>query len=82
MQVNGIVQDKNGKTVATRFGKWNEILHYVMGGSNEKGKGSGLSPEPQLVWKRSKTSKRQTKYNLTNFAVTLNELTPGLKVID
>lgn len=39
MQVNGIVQDKNGKTVATRFGKWNEILHYVMGGSNEKGKG-------------------------------------------
>ncbi|PSS36076.1 Oxysterol-binding protein-related protein like [Actinidia chinensis var. chinensis] len=77
-QVQGIVQDKNGKTVATLIGKWDESLHYFDGDCSGKGKGSDLS-EVSLLWKRSKPSRYPTRYNLTRFAITLNELAPGLK---
>ncbi|XP_031256645.1 oxysterol-binding protein-related protein 1C-like isoform X1 [Pistacia vera] len=73
-QVQGIVQDRNGRTVATLFGKWDESMHYINGDGSGKGKS-----EPQLLWKRSKPPKYQTRYNFTRFAITLNELTPGLK---
>ncbi|XP_039041632.1 oxysterol-binding protein-related protein 1C-like isoform X2 [Hibiscus syriacus] len=77
-QVHGTVQDRNGKTVATIFGKWNESVYYV----NEdcsKGKGQEFQSEANLLWQRSKPPKNPTRYNLTRFAITLNELTPGLK---
>ncbi|GMI82894.1 OSBP(oxysterol binding protein)-related protein 1C [Hibiscus trionum] len=77
-QVHGTVQDKNGKTVATVFGKWNESMHYVNGDCS-KGKGQESLSEANLLWKRSKPPKNPTRYNLTRFAITLNELTPGLK---
>lgn len=80
-QVHGIVQDKNGKTVATLFGKWDESMHFVIGDSSGKDKGLESLSEPSLLWKRSKPPKFPTRYNLTRFAITLNELTPGLKVI-
>ena len=38
------------------------------------------SPNASLLWKRSMSSPNLTRYNLTPFAITLNELTPGLKV--
>ncbi|GMY12627.1 oxysterol-binding protein-related protein 1C-like isoform X1 [Fagus crenata] len=78
-QVQGIVQDKNGKTAATLIGKWDESLHYVLGDGSRKGKGPDSLLETCLLWKRSNRSKYQTRYNLTRFAITLNELTPGLK---
>ncbi|KAK1313754.1 Oxysterol-binding protein-related protein 1C [Acorus calamus] len=78
-QVQGIVQDRNGKTVATLFGKWDESIHYVNGDFLGKGKGSDHFSEAPLLWKRSKPSRFPTRYNLTRFAITLNELTPGLK---
>ena len=81
LQVQGIVQDKNGKTAATLIGKWDESLHYVLGDGSRKGKGPDSLLETCLLWKRSNRSKYQTRYNLTHFAITLNELTPGLKVI-
>ncbi|XP_058191629.1 oxysterol-binding protein-related protein 1C-like isoform X2 [Rhododendron vialii] len=77
-QVQGIVQDKNGKTVATLFGKWDESLYYMNGESSGKGKGTEV-PEAHLLWKRSKPPKFPTRYNLTRFAITLNELTSQLK---
>ncbi|KAF7127383.1 hypothetical protein RHSIM_Rhsim11G0065900 [Rhododendron simsii] len=77
-QVQGIVQDKNGKTVATLFGKWDESLYYMNGESSGKGKGTEVS-EAHLLWKRSKPPKFPTRYNLTRFAITLNELTSQLK---
>ncbi|XP_044508728.1 oxysterol-binding protein-related protein 1C-like isoform X2 [Mangifera indica] len=73
-QVQGVVQDRNGRTVATLFGKWDESMHYINGDGSGKGKS-----EPQLLWKQSKPPKYQTRYNFTRFAITLNELTPGLK---
>ncbi|KAM6543749.1 hypothetical protein CsatB_008196 [Cannabis sativa] len=78
-QVQGVVQDKNGKTVATLFGKWDESMHYVIGDCSGKGKGFESLSEAHLLWKRSKLPKYPTRYNLTRFAITLNELTPGLK---
>lgn len=80
-QVHGIVQDRNGKTVATLFGKWDESIHYVIGECSGKGKELESLSEACLLWKRSKPPKYPTRYNFTRFAITLNEVTPGLKVI-
>ncbi|KAH6782725.1 binding protein 1C [Perilla frutescens var. hirtella] len=77
-QVQGIVQDNSGKTVATLFGKWDESMHYVDGDCS-KGKGHESLSEARLLWKRSKPPQFPTRYNLTRFAITMNELTPGLK---
>ncbi|XP_047332313.1 oxysterol-binding protein-related protein 1C-like [Impatiens glandulifera] len=77
-QVQGVVLDKAGKSAATLIGKWDESMHYVMGESSGKGKGIDAS-EAQTLWKRSKPSKFPTRYNLTSFAIGVNELTPGLK---
>ncbi|XP_073294763.1 oxysterol-binding protein-related protein 1C-like [Primulina huaijiensis] len=78
-QVQGIVQEKSGKTVATLIGKWDESLHYVNGDCASKGKSHESLAEAHLLWKRSKPPKFPTRYNLTQFTITLNELTPGLK---
>eukprot|EP00268_Persea_americana_P046549 TRINITY_DN4800_c0_g1_i7.p1 TRINITY_DN4800_c0_g1~~TRINITY_DN4800_c0_g1_i7.p1 ORF type:complete len:405 (-),score=62.00 TRINITY_DN4800_c0_g1_i7:239-1453(-) len=78
-QVQGVVQDSNGRTVATLFGKWDESVHYVLGECSGKGKASETMSEAHLLWKRSKPSQFPTRYNLTRFAITLNELTVGLK---
>lgn len=78
-QVNGVVQN-SGKPVATLFGKWDQSIHYCQDGCLGKDKGSASMSDAHLLWKRSKPSKCKTKYNLTRFAITLNELTPGLKV--
>lgn len=81
LQVHGIVQDRSGKTVATLFGKWDESMHYIIGDCSGMGRGSDSLSEARLLWKRSKPPKYPTRYNLTRFAITLNELTPGLKVM-
>ncbi|XP_026455134.1 oxysterol-binding protein-related protein 1C-like [Papaver somniferum] len=78
-QVQGAVQDRNGKTVATVFGKWDSSMHYIPGDCSGKGKGSESFPDSRMLWKRSKPPKFPTRYNLTRFAITLNELVPGLK---
>ncbi|XP_027903099.1 oxysterol-binding protein-related protein 1C isoform X1 [Vigna unguiculata] len=78
-QVHGIIQDRNGKTVSTLFGKWDESMHYVNGDYTGKGKGHESLSDARLLWKRSKAPKIPTRYNFTRFAITLNELTPGLK---
>lgn len=78
LQIQGTVQDKNGKTVAMIFGKWDESMHYVLGECSGKDKGS----EASMLWKKSKQAQFPTRYNLTRFAITLNELTPGLKVFN
>ncbi|RVX22468.1 Oxysterol-binding protein-related protein 1C [Vitis vinifera] len=77
--VQGIVQDRHGKTVATLFGKWDESMHYVIGDCSGKGKGNDTLSESHLLWKQCRPPKFPTRYNLTRFAITLNELTPGLK---
>ncbi|XP_021681447.1 oxysterol-binding protein-related protein 1C isoform X2 [Hevea brasiliensis] len=78
-QVHGTVQDRNGKRVATLFGKWDESMHYMKDDCPVKGKGFESLKDAHLLWKQSKPPKFPTRYNLTRLAMTLNELTPGLK---
>ncbi|GAB4855328.1 Oxysterol-binding protein- protein 1C [Ancistrocladus abbreviatus] len=78
-QVQGTIQDRSGKVVATLFGKWDESLHYVIGNCSGTRKASNPQSQAHLLWRRSKPSKYQTRYNLTSFAITLNELTPQLE---
>ncbi|CAJ2664080.1 unnamed protein product [Trifolium pratense] len=77
-QVNGFVEDKMGKKAATLFGKWDDSIYYFDGDVNVKHK-DYTSSNGTLLWKRTKPPPNLTRYNLTSFAITLNELTPGLK---
>lgn len=76
-QVNGFVEDVNGKKVAQLFGKWDDSMYFVNGEGTNNAKDRS---ESSLLWKRNKPPPDLTRYNLTSFAITLNELTPGLKV--
>ncbi|XP_061972000.1 oxysterol-binding protein-related protein 1C-like isoform X1 [Populus nigra] len=78
-QVQGMVQDRRGRTVATLFGKWDESMYYMNDDFSGKGKGFESMKEPHMLWRRSKPPRFPTRYNLTRFAMTLNELTHGLK---
>ncbi|KAK4374918.1 hypothetical protein RND71_005595 [Anisodus tanguticus] len=78
-RVHGVIHDRSGKSVATISGKWDESLHYSMGDSPSVDVGQDSDSKSHLLWKRSKPSNFKTKYNLTCFAITLNELSPELK---
>ncbi|XP_061348194.1 oxysterol-binding protein-related protein 2A-like [Gastrolobium bilobum] len=77
-QVHGFVEDVRGRKVATLFGKWDDSMYYVNGDVNVRPK-DFTSSDATLLWKRTKPPSNLTRYNLTSFAITLNELTPGLK---
>lgn len=77
-QVHGFVQDnRTGEKVAMLVGKWDEAVYYVLGDPTTKPKGYDPMTEAVLLWERDK-SVTKTRYNLTPFAISLNELTPGL----
>ncbi|KAG2389862.1 Oxysterol-binding protein-related protein [Vigna angularis] len=72
-------KDRNGKILSTLLGKWDDSMYYINGDYSGKGKGYESMSDAHLLWKRSKPPKFPTRYNFTRFAITLNELTPGLK---
>ncbi|CAL4899753.1 unnamed protein product [Urochloa decumbens] len=77
-QVHGFVQDnRTGQKVAMLIGKWDEAIYYVLGDPSVKPKGYDPMSEAVLLWERDK-SLNQTRYNLSPFAISLNELTPHL----
>ncbi|GJM91416.1 hypothetical protein PR202_ga07781 [Eleusine coracana subsp. coracana] len=80
-QVQGVVKDSNGTKVATLVGKWDESMHCIIGDSASKvsSNGSHHGAGATLLWKKNKPAANPTRYNLSSFAITLNELTPGLK---
>ncbi|KAK5782788.1 hypothetical protein PVK06_037293 [Gossypium arboreum] len=79
-QVHGFVEDHSGKKVATLFGKWDDSMYYVNGEVKRSGKPKVCCPsEATLLWKRNEPAPNPTRYNLTSFAITLNEITPGLQ---
>ncbi|XP_075479608.1 oxysterol-binding protein-related protein 1D-like [Primulina tabacum] len=78
-QVHGFVQDnRTGEKVAVLLGKWDEAMYYVMGDPSTKPKDFDPMTETVLLWERDK-SMTKTRYNLTPFAISLNELTNGLR---
>ncbi|XP_057848725.2 oxysterol-binding protein-related protein 1A isoform X1 [Cryptomeria japonica] len=78
-QVQGFVQDRSGNKVATLIGKWDDSMYFVLGDVTSKPKGYDPMSEACLLWKRNKPSSNNSRYNLTPFAIALNELTPDLK---
>ncbi|KAL5714584.1 Oxysterol-binding protein-related protein 2A [Ranunculus cassubicifolius] len=78
-QVQGFVENDMGEKVATLFGKWDDSMYFVIGGGGVRQRYSSSMPNAELLWKRNKPPVNLTRYNLTSFAITLNELTPGLK---
>lgn len=75
-QVHGFVEDVTGKKVTTLCGKWDDGMYYINGDGTSKTKDMS---DATLLWKRSMPPPNLTRYNLTSFAITLNELTPGLQ---
>ncbi|XP_073298847.1 oxysterol-binding protein-related protein 2A-like isoform X4 [Primulina huaijiensis] len=75
-QVHGFVEDATGRKVARLLGKWDESLYFNHGDGT--GNSKDLS-ESSLLWKKNDQPLNMTRYNLTSFAITLNELTAGLK---
>uniref|UniRef100_A0ACD5WK91 Uncharacterized protein n=1 Tax=Avena sativa TaxID=4498 RepID=A0ACD5WK91_AVESA len=75
-QVQGIVEDNGGTKVATLTGKWDERIYC-----NVTNDTSGVNPnaEATLLWEKNKPPANPTRYNLSSFAITLNELTSKLK---
>ncbi|KAK1381806.1 oxysterol-binding protein-related protein 2A [Heracleum sosnowskyi] len=77
-QVHGFVEDVSGKKVASLWGKWDDSMYYTRGDGTAKAKDFS---DASMLWKRNETPPNLTRYNLTSFAITLNELTPGLQEI-
>lgn len=78
--MQGFVEDTKGTKLATLIGKWDDCIYYTFGDDIWKTKSSCLTENSTLLWKRSKPPIDPTRYNLTAFAMTLNELTSELKV--
>jgi hypothetical protein len=79
-QVQGFVHSKTGEKLATLFGKWDEAMYYVMGDLSERHKSYDPMSDAVQLWERADPPQKMTRYGLTAFATTLNELTPGLEV--
>ncbi|KAG5093346.1 hypothetical protein JHK84_048934 [Glycine max] len=77
-QVHGFVQDnRTGGKVAMLIGKWDEAMYYVLGDPTTKPKGYDPMTEAALLWERDNHVPK-TRYNLSPFAISLNEILPGL----
>jgi hypothetical protein len=79
-QVQGFVEDNGGKKASFLIGKWDENMYY----SNldtSKIRSADQLQGASLLWEKSKPSPNPTRYNLSSFAITLNELTPELQVL-
>ena len=66
--------------MALLVGKWDEAMYYMLGDPTTKPKGYDPMTEVVLLWERNR-SVPKTRYNLSPFAISLNELTPGLMEI-
>ncbi|AQL05611.1 Oxysterol-binding protein-related protein 2A [Zea mays] len=80
-QVQGVVNDADGSKVATLMGKWDESMHYIINNDASKtnSHGSHEGSGATLLWEKNEPPVNPTRYNLSTFAITLNELTPELK---
>ncbi|KAL6645317.1 hypothetical protein ACP70R_016925 [Stipagrostis hirtigluma subsp. patula] len=80
-QVQGFIKDANGAKIATLMGKWDESMYCTIANdaSRVNCSASGPNADATLLWEKNGPSANPTRYNLSSFAITLNELTPELK---
>lgn len=64
------------------MGKWDESMSCIIGDDASKvnSRNANQSTGATLLWEKNVPPANPTRYNLSSFAITLNELTPGLKV--
>ena len=68
-QVEGFIESGGRKLEYPQLlGHWDSKVHVLWGPSKR-----------QLLWKKNPPPENPTRYNLTQFAIQLNEITPGLK---
>ncbi|XP_072970248.1 oxysterol-binding protein-related protein 2A-like isoform X3 [Typha angustifolia] len=79
-QVQGFVEDLIGNKVASLIGKWNDSMYYTSVDDISKPKNHNPMQGASLLWKRNNPPANPTRYNLSSFAITLNELTSELQV--
>ncbi|KAI8906381.1 Oxysterol-binding protein-domain-containing protein [Gorgonomyces haynaldii] len=73
--VTGVIKDKDGKTRFTLSGNWTSSLEC-----SSVGKQSQLFAKPLKLWKRNIVPKNAAdNFNLTQFAMSLNQITPELE---
>jgi len=78
-QVQGFVEDNDGNKASFLIGKWDESMYYSNSDSFKVRSADQLKGA-SLLWEKNKPAPNPTRYNLSSFAITLNELTPGLQV--
>lgn len=80
-QVRGYVENSDGDKLATLAGKWDTYMAFVPGDLSRKDQreGSDALESATLIWQRAPPTKYPMRYNLTSFAIKLNEITPGLE---
>ncbi|KQJ97750.1 hypothetical protein BRADI_3g33020v3 [Brachypodium distachyon] len=80
-QVQGFVKYSDGTKVASLMGKWDESMYCIISDDASKVSShvSHQSAGTTLLWEKNEPPDNPTRYNLSSFAITLNELTPGLK---
>ncbi|KAM0942454.1 putative oxysterol-binding protein [Dioscorea sansibarensis] len=78
-QVQGIVLDKAQNKAASLVGKWDDSMYCTLDENLPKVSGSPPVNDPFLLWKRNDPPANPTRYNLSSFAITLNELTSDLQ---
>lgn len=78
--MQGIVLDKAQNKAATLVGKWDDSMYYTLDENLPKITGSHPVNDPFLLWKRNDPPANPTRYKLSSFAITLNELTSDLQV--
>lgn len=81
-KVDGVVEDKgSGVKAATLTGRWDDSMYCTI--NNDVSISNSCASAQQnttLLWKKNKPPENPTRYNLTSFAITLNEITPDFKV--
>ncbi|XP_039816198.1 oxysterol-binding protein-related protein 2A-like isoform X2 [Panicum virgatum] len=76
--VQGFVEDNDGSKASFLIGKWDESMYYS-NSDTFKVRSADQLKGASLLWEKNKPAPNPTRYNLSSFAITLNELTPGLQ---
>jgi oxysterol-binding protein 1 len=78
-QVQGFVEDSGGNKASFLIGKWDESMYHSNFDTSSV-KSADQLQDASLLWEKNKPAPDPARYNLSSFAITLNELTPGLQV--
>jgi oxysterol-binding protein 1 len=72
---------RSGLKAATLTGRWDDSLcSRINDDVSISNSCASAQQSTTLLWKKNKPPENPTRYNLTSFAIALNEITPDLKV--